>query len=90
MSELTLTDYYADWCGPCKMMDPVIKKFASIHSDIPVVKINTDHTDVTALHISTIPTFIFRKDGEEVLRHSGAIPLAKLEALVAQLKETVE
>ncbi len=61
--ELTLVDFYADWCGPCKMLAPVLEK---LEDKVKIVKVNVDeHRDLAAKYsIMSIPNIIFFKNGE--------------------------
>ena len=84
-----MVDFYADWCGPCKMMSPVVDKLATeFEGKAAVYKINTDNDGALAagLGIMSIPTIILFKDGEEKDRIIGAVPEStlrgKLEALI--------
>ena len=69
-------DFWAEWCGPCKMVGPVIDELSDEHDDITFVKINVDENpDATAKYgVRSIPTFVVIKDSEIVFRHSGAVP----------------
>lgn len=71
-----LLDFWADWCGPCKMMAPVVDAVAEERADIKVGKVNVDaEGDLAAKYgIMSIPTLVVIKNGEEVKRTSGAIP----------------
>jgi thioredoxin 2 len=80
-------DFYADWCGPCRMMAPAVDALAShLQGKALIGKLNTDHSARTAsgFNIRGIPTTIVFKDGKEVARQSGAIPLEGLKQLVAK------
>lgn len=69
-----LVDFYADWCGPCHAMDPVIKQLATDFSDkIKVIKVDIDKNQSISDHfkIMGVPTFILFKEGEIVWRQSG-------------------
>jgi thioredoxin 2 len=82
-----LVDFYADWCGPCKMMAPFVDELAGRHQgDALVAKLDTDRSPRTAesFAIRGIPTVIVFRDGREVTRVSGAMPLQGLEALLAR------
>ena len=82
-----LVDFYADWCGPCKMMAPFVDQIASRHQGRALVaKLDTDRSQRTAaaFQIRGIPTTIVFKGGREVARQTGAVPLAGLEQLLAK------
>ncbi|MBP7280781.1 MAG: thioredoxin [Leptospiraceae bacterium] len=77
-----LVDFWADWCAPCKMLSPIIAELASIwKGKVTVIKINTEEKPEIARHfaINSIPTIILFKNGKEVKRISGAMPLAQLQ-----------
>jgi thioredoxin 2 len=79
-----LVDFYADWCGPCKMMAPALDDFARQHmGDVLVLKMDTDaNPSVPArLGIRGIPTLILFQHGRESRRHVGAAQLNQLEEL---------
>ena len=69
----TIVDFYADWCGPCKMMSPIIDKIAEENDDIKVGKLNVDESgDVaTQFNIMSIPTIVIFKNGTELKRFVG-------------------
>jgi len=78
-------DGYADWCGPCKIMAPVLDDFArDHHGDVLVTKLDTDRNPATThrFDIRAIPTLFVFRHGQEVARETGAIPRQRLEALV--------
>lgn len=79
-------DCYADWCGPCKIMAPILDQFAhDRQGDVLVTKLDTDRNQATALRfgVRAIPTLIVFRRGREVGRHAGVIPRQQLDALVA-------
>ena len=79
-----LVDFYADWCGPCKVMAPAVDQLASRHQGrLLVGKLDTDRAQRTAqsFDIRGIPTVIVFENGRETNRASGARPLAALEQL---------
>jgi thioredoxin 2 len=81
-----LVDFYADWCGPCKMMAPVLDDFAREHmGEILVLKLDTDANPANParLGIRGIPTIILFEQGQEVRRHVGAAQRQQLESLAA-------
>ncbi|MFN2636150.1 MAG: thioredoxin [Gemmatimonadaceae bacterium] len=80
-------DFYADWCGPCRMMAPAVDALAShFQGRALVAKLNTDHSQRTAsgFGIRGIPTMIVFHRGKEVARQSGAIPLEALKELLTR------
>ncbi len=80
-------DFYADWCGPCRMMAPAVDALAAhVQGKALVAKLNTDHSGRTAsgFQIRGIPTMIVFRGGKEVARQSGAIPLEGLKQLLTR------
>ncbi len=81
---LSLLDFYADWCGPCRMVLPIVDEIASERSDLLVGKINVnDNPDLAKeFGIMSIPTLIVMKDGKIVNRVSGAKSKSQILELV--------
>ena len=81
----TLVDFYADWCGPCKMIAPIIEEIANERDDITVGKVNVDDDSAIAIKygIVSIPTIIVFKDGKETSRIVG---LRSKDAILAELQ----
>ena len=73
---VTLVDFYADWCGPCKMIAPVIEEIAEERQDVAVGKLNVDADPELAAKygVMSIPTLIVFKNGQEISRVSGYRP----------------
>ena len=83
-----LVDFYADWCGPCKMMSPVVNKIAEKYAGkAKVGKVNVDQQQEIARQfgIMSIPSFVFIKDGKKVDQAMGAMPVSALEARLEQI-----
>jgi thioredoxin 2 len=81
-----MVDFYADWCGPCKIMAPVLDDFAHSHiGEVLVAKLDTDVNPQTAQQfgIRGIPTLMLFKDGKEAGRRTGDVPGEELESLLA-------
>jgi len=68
-----LVDFNADWCGPCKMLAPVLEEIAGSRDDVKIVSINVDDEDILAENygVSSIPCLVVVKDGKEVKRSVG-------------------
>jgi thioredoxin 2 len=82
-----VVDFYADWCGPCRMMAPVFAEFARRQRGHALVaKVDTDRNPALSARfaIRSIPTLTVHRDGKEVARQVGAVPMATLEQLVAR------
>ncbi|MDO4752912.1 MAG: thioredoxin [Candidatus Saccharibacteria bacterium] len=81
---MELLDFYADWCGPCQMLKPTIEEFEKAHPEVKVTSVNIDDEEELAekYGVSSIPCLVVLKDGEEVKREVGVMPLKKLEKFV--------
>lgn len=79
-----LVDFYADWCGPCQMMGPVVEEIAGEVSDAKVCKINIDEQMEIAQRygVMTIPTFAVFKNGNIVKKEIGALPKSALKGML--------
>ena len=79
-----LVDFYADWCGPCRIVSPIVDEIAEERSDITVGKVNVDDENALAMKYGgiSIPTLIVFQDGKEAARIVGARPKA---AILAEL-----
>ena len=80
-----LVDFYADWCGPCKAMAPVIKDVAdAVKGKARVVKVNIDKNTAAAqqFQVQAVPTFILFKKGQVLWRHPGMIDKTSLVGII--------
>ena len=79
-----LLDFYADWCGPCRMIAPIVEEIANERDDIIVGKINVDEQGelAQAYDVMSIPTLIVLKDGKVANQATGARPKAAILALL--------
>ncbi len=80
-----VVDFYADWCGPCQTMSPLVKEVAQkLQGKARVIKINIDKNESVAqrYNIRSVPTFLIFKNGKELWRHSGTIDVRSLERQV--------
>ena len=79
-----LIDFYADWCGPCKMFSPIIESVAEENEDIKVVKIDVDNAQDLAIkyQVMSIPTIVVIKNGQEVNRNVGLVSKSQIVDMV--------
>lgn len=84
-NQLVLVDFYADWCGPCKMMSPILQEVKSIiKDDIKIIKINVDQHQDLASHfmVRGVPTLMLFKSGKMLWRQSGVLSTKDLVAII--------
>lgn len=79
-----LLDFWASWCGPCRMLSPVVDKIAEEHSEIKVGKVNTDEQPELAeqFHVMSIPTLVVMKDGKPAASAAGVRPEQEILAML--------
>jgi thioredoxin 1 len=77
-----LVDFWAPWCGPCRMVAPVLEEMAGERDNLKIVKLNVDHNQQTAAQyeVLSIPTLILFKQGQVAAKVIGAMPKKRLEA----------
>ncbi len=80
-----LLDFFASWCGPCRMLSPVVDKIAEENPDLFVGKVNVDEEPELAMQfgVSSIPVLVVMKDGKVLKQSLGAIPKQQVEELLA-------
>jgi thioredoxin 1 len=85
---IVLVDFWAEWCGPCRMFAPVFEAASEQHSDIVFGKIDTEDQQelAGAFGIMSIPTLMIFRDGIGVFAQPGALPAAALEDIITQVR----
>jgi thioredoxin 1 len=86
---ITLVDWWASWCGPCKMFAPVFQAASEEHSDVRFGKIDTEDQQelATAAQITSIPTLMAFRDGILVFSQPGALPAPALEQVIKAVRD---
>ena len=86
---ITLVDFWADWCGPCKMFAPVFESSSETHADITCGKVDTEAEQTLAAQcgIRSIPTIMMFRDGILLFNQAGALPGHALEDLIGKARE---
>ena len=85
---ITLVDFWAEWCGPCKMFGPIFEAASEQHSDVTFAKVDTEAEQqlAGAAGITSIPTLMAFRDGVLVFSQPGALPAPALEQVIAAVK----
>ncbi|MFD1562367.1 thioredoxin [Haloarchaeobius amylolyticus] len=81
--DVVLVDFYADWCGPCKMLEPVLEGLAG-ETDAVIAKVDVDQHQQLAgsFGVRGVPTLVLFADGEQVEQHTGVLPADRLRNLI--------
>lgn len=87
-SGAVVVDFFADWCGPCRMLGPVLEKLAEENGDVSICKVNVDDEPDLARRfgIMSIPTMLFFKDGAQVDKAVGALGKPALQSKIDALR----
>jgi thioredoxin len=88
-NEIVFVDFWASWCGPCRMFAPVYEKAAAAHPDIVFGKVDTEAEQAlsAAAKITSIPTLMAFKGGSLVFSQPGALPAAALDEVIAAVRD---
>ena len=83
-TKTVLVDFYADWCGPCKMLSPIIEQVAQENEDVKVVKVNIDNEQELAIKydVMSIPTVVVIKNAQEAKRSIGLVSKSEILNLI--------
>ena len=85
---LVLIDFYADWCGPCKMLTPILEEINKENEDVRIIKVNIDDSRFLASYyqIQSIPTLVLLKNGQFLNKMIGFRPKKMIEELIEKVK----
>lgn len=86
--DLVIVDFFATWCGPCKILAPVVEKMAEAHPEVHFYKVDVDEESDLAsrFNIMSVPTLLYMKAGTVLSRSSGLVSPADMEAQIQNLK----
>ncbi|HEY3484262.1 MAG TPA: thioredoxin [Ilumatobacteraceae bacterium] len=86
---ITLVDFWAEWCGPCRMFGPIFEQAATENTDVQFAKVDTEAERelATGLQIMSIPTLMVFRDGILVYSRPGALPKSALDNLIQQVRD---
>lgn len=88
-NDIVLIDFWAEWCGPCRMFGPTFEKVSEKHPDIAFTKVNTEEEQqlAAAFGIQSIPTLAIFRDNIMLFKQPGALPEKALEDIIRQVRE---
>ena len=88
-NDIVLVDFWAAWCGPCRMFGPIYEEASNRHEDVVFAKVDTEAEQqlAVAAQIQSIPTLMSFREGLAVFRHSGVLQGEALDDIIRQIKE---
>ncbi|MBS5826860.1 MULTISPECIES: thioredoxin [Actinomycetaceae] len=88
-NDIVLVDFWAAWCGPCRMFGPIYEEASNRHEDVVFAKVDTEAEQqlAVAAQIQSIPTLMAFREGIAVFRHSGVLQGEALDDIIRQIKE---
>jgi thioredoxin 1 len=88
-NEYVVIDFWAEWCGPCRMLGPIVDEISEEITDVKIGKVNVSDNPILSNEygITSIPCLVFIKNGVEVSRHKGVLPKSALRAKIDELKK---
>jgi thioredoxin 1 len=88
-NEYVVIDFWAEWCGPCRMLGPIVDEISEEITDVKIGKVDVSDNPILSSEygITSIPCLVFIKNGVEVSRHKGVLPKSALRAKIDELKK---
>lgn len=84
---IVIVDFWAPWCGPCRMLSPILDEIKLKNKDVEIIKVNVDDNEelTQRYNIQNVPTIIFYKDGKEMSRTNGLKTIEEIESIIKSI-----